>query len=163
MAFEAIHADEVLAFGRERNLIVSVWRDAPDVARMRMLREYSDRLADTYADQFGHLNLVVSGTPRFSEDVRRETRSFVAEGRSAVVAHVLLLPGFISVAVRSFLNTVMLVARPRVPTKIFSALEPGVAFVADVLVGGSEAWTLEQLQAAAQAGHDFGVGESVVR
>jgi hypothetical protein len=68
----------------------------------------------------------------------------------AVTAHVVDVPGLAGTAVRTFLSTVLLVARPGAPHKVFAKLSEGAAWLAPLLSKEGQAWTpTEILDAAA--------------
>ncbi|GEM_PF-6454933 len=148
VSFETEYSGERILFGTSGNLLVSVWRDAPDLPSMVLVRESAESMALRWPQGFAYINVVASGKPRFSEAVRRETREFMRSITPLATAHVLLLPGFLKVAVSSFINTALLLARPSAPTRIFSDLDAGLDFVEPLLAAGGQSWTREQLRAA---------------
>jgi hypothetical protein len=61
-----------------RNLVVALWRDAPRVEWFQAIREKTWPYADRYPAGAGWINLIVSGTPRFTEAARREAAVWLA-------------------------------------------------------------------------------------
>jgi hypothetical protein len=142
---------EVIA---SRNLAVVVWRDTPTLEVLREITRAGRTLAKQQPNGSGLINLFVSGTPRFSEDVRAEV---VKIARDATlyplgIARVFLLPGLAGVAVRAFLNTVTLVAGPSSrPLRAFTKLEEAAAWLAPKLEVGGQRWTPEEILALGSA------------
>ena len=132
---ESFYKDETLTVAFAPRLIVAVWRDAPTFPQMLRLRAASEEQRRRAADGAALLNLVLSGTPSFSNDVRKEATSQTqaTSGWGIANAHVVLVDGFRGVAVRSFFGTMMLLARTDVPTKVFGELETAVRWVAPLM------------------------------
>jgi len=137
-----------------RNLALAIWRDAPTIEVLREVSRAGRALAKQQPNGSGLVNLLVSGTPRFSEDVRAEV---VKIARDATlyplgIARVFLVPGLAGVAVRAFLNTVTLVAGPSSrPLRAFTTLEDAAAWLAPKLEVGGQRWTPAEILALASA------------
>lgn len=150
MARPEVRRDEPnLLVLQERNLLVWVWTETPLLEQMRWLAGELDRIAHEHPAGTGLLDIILSGTPRFSDGVRNEVTRLSGNPRYSKlgVAHVALLPGLSGTAVRAFLQTVMLVARPPQPTKVFGDREVASQWLATQLSKGHLPWAPEQVSA----------------
>lgn len=136
MPTRLLYADATFRLCCDEALLVLVWRDAPTVMQLQtfMVR------ARTHQVQLGDrdlvvANLVLSGKPRFSAEVRDETARAVGYQRTLATAHIVELPGLAGVAVHSFFSTALLLARPRAPHKVFSGRAPAVRWLLPFLRG----------------------------
>ncbi len=94
------------------------------------------------------LDLIVSGTPRFDDDARKGITKLIADGALNPVggAHVMLIPGVAGSAVRAFMSTALLLARPAAPHKAFGELPAAAAWLAPKLASATgEAWTAAEI------------------
>jgi hypothetical protein len=134
---EIVHSDPILRMGVSGNLIVTAWCDAPRVSQVRAMSRALLGVSNRYKQAFGMLNTIVSGTPRFSDDVRQELvkimRDERLQGRGA--AHVIVLGGLAGAASRAFLSTVFLLGRSSSPNRVFSEPREGAAWLVDRLAG----------------------------
>jgi hypothetical protein len=148
---DIVHDDEVLRMGVSRNLVVCAWANAPEVEHIRSLSRAAQGTIGRYKEHRAFLNLVVTGTPRFSDAVRDELVKFIRDTRlqGQGMAHVVSIPGIAGATVRAFLSTVMLLARPVATHKVFSELAPAAAWLVPKLTTGGEAWTSAGVLAAA--------------
>ena len=130
-----------------RNVAVAAWRDAPTVSQFRLFEREGRTLERRYPKRTALFNVVLSGTPNFSAEVRAETArvSAIDDIFSLATVHVVLVGGLVGSAVRAFLATSMLVSKPPNPTKVFGELEPAAAWVLERLAPSGEKWTLEEL------------------
>jgi len=147
---DIVHDDHVLRLGLCRNVVIPAWFNPPTVAHVRAMGRAIDNLARRHGPDFGMFDVIVEGTPKFSDDVRHELGKLVADPKSQGhgAAHVLVLPGFAGVAVRAFLSTIFLVSRGASPNKVFAELRAGAAWLAPRLSTGREAWTTDEILAA---------------
>jgi hypothetical protein len=76
-------------------------------------------------------NVIISGKPSFSEEVRSEVNRITSDDTlyTAATAHVILVEGFIGSAVRAFLATALVVSRTKTPNKTFGDLPSAVKWV----------------------------------
>ena len=84
----------------------------------------------------GHLallNIVIGGTPKFSAEVRELAATRMRDGTYDVVAHVILLPGFVGSATRAFISTITLLGRVNGPSKIVADLHTAVDWLVQSL------------------------------
>jgi hypothetical protein len=140
---EIVHADDVLRLGVSRNLLVCAWSSAPDLEHVRSLTRAVHALGNRYHDHRAILDLVVTGTPRFSDGVRDELVRFLRDPRQQGQggAHVVAIGGIAGTTVRAFLSTVMLLARPTMPHKVFGDISSAATWLVPRLTTGTEAWT----------------------
>jgi hypothetical protein len=140
---ETVHADSILRVVTSRNVQVNVWSNAPTLDQMLVFGRTGTALKRRYPRGTGLINLIVDGTPSFSEPVRAEVVRLMQQPEifSLGAAHLILVSGFSGTAARAFLSTAILIARPRRPNKVFSQPEPAAAWLAPLLAGGAEPWT----------------------
>jgi hypothetical protein len=149
---ETLFASSQVELIASRNLALAVWRDAPTVEVLREVARVGRALAKQQPHGSGLINLFVSGTPRFSEDVRAEVVKIARDETfyPLGIARVFLVPGLAGVAVRAFLNTVTLVAGPSSrPLRAFTKLEEAAAWLAPKLEVGGQRWTPAEIGALA--------------
>ncbi|MEO7330833.1 MAG: hypothetical protein ABI193_19825 [Minicystis sp.] len=146
-----VHEDPTLRIAIERNVLINVWRDAPTVEQMRAFGSAARSLHRSRGGDGGLINVVVGGTPRFSDGVRDEAvRLTRAPMLPRGVVHLILVNGLAGAAVRAFLSTVVLLGRPRVPTRVYADPDETCAFLAPLLTVGKERWTAAELFAVYQ-------------
>lgn len=139
---EIIHDDGKLRLAVSRNLLVVVWYDAPEVQQLRAFHKAGLALATKLGDPPAYFSVVVAGKPRFTDEVRAELVRIMRDPvQPRAVAHSIELGGLMGTAVRAFLNTAMLLARPRTPQKLFGDRLAAAAWAAQQLSAGREAWT----------------------
>lgn len=136
----------------ERNLVVAAWREAPTVAQLRALERAGRSLEDQLPGKNVLLNLMISGTPNFSAEVREEAirLSGVPDIFSLAAAHVILAQGLVGTAVRAFLSTVVLLSKPPTPTKIFGDKTPATTWLMEHLKASGEPWSRDQILSLAR-------------
>lgn len=120
---QLIYQDPVVRISATGPLLVAVWREVPGMPQMRALIAANDSHRALLAGgKQAFINIVLSGTPRFSEEVRAETAHLIRRASSwrCATAHVIQTPGLKGVAIRTFMNTAVMVARPTVPTRVFA-------------------------------------------
>ena len=146
---ETVHTDSTLRIVTARNVQVNVWSNAPTLEQMRVFGRVGLAQARQYPRGTALLNLVLGGTPSFSEPVREETVKLMkqAELFSLGSAHVILVGGFTGTAVRAFMSTTILLGRPRRPSKVFGEPETAAAWLAPLLAKGAEPWSPASLTA----------------
>ena len=121
-----LHDEPLFAVAAHHNLVIALWRDAPEVSWVRSLVAASERHVAQHERKCALVNLVVSGTPSFREDARNELMK-MSRRRDLypVVAHVVQLDGLVGAAVRAFLSTLLVLSRTKAPIKVFA--EPTAA------------------------------------
>ncbi|MFO0760267.1 MAG: hypothetical protein U0359_27545 [Byssovorax sp.] len=145
-AVTIVHEDPTLRIAVARNVLVSVWSDAPTVEQMRAFGNAGRALYRARGGDGGLINAVLRGTPRFSDGVRDEA---VRLSREIMlprgVVHLILVEGLAGAATRAFLSTVVLLARPKIPTRVSSDARDACAWLAPLLTVGAERWTTQSL------------------
>jgi hypothetical protein len=146
---ETVHSDSTLRIVTARNVQVNVWSNAPTLDQMRVFGRVGAAHARQHPRGTGLVNLVVRGTPSFSEPVRAAAVNLLKqEGLFSLGgAHIILLDGLAGTAVRAFLNTAILLGRPSRPNKVFGESATAVAWLAPLLVRGAEPWSPAKLAA----------------
>lgn len=140
---ETVHADSTFRIVTSRNVQVNVWSDAPTLEQMFVFGRTGAAHARRNPRGTGLVNLVVSGTPSFTEPVRAEAIKLVKESAlfSLGAAHVILVSGFAGTAVRAFMGTAIVMGRPRRPNKVFGETETAAEWLAPLLSRGAEPWS----------------------
>lgn len=148
---EIVHRDATLRIVTSRNLQVNVWTNAPSLEQMRVFGRTGATLARQHPHGAGLLNVILPGTPSFSEPVRAEVVKLMKQATlySLGAAHLILVGGFTGTAVRAFMSTAILISNPSRPNKVFGAPEDAAAWLAPLLARGAEPWTRGQLVALA--------------
>jgi hypothetical protein len=138
---EDIYEDDVLSYVFVRNLRVCVWRDTPTMKQMRAVADGAYEMRKRFQPS-AFVNLIVDGTPKFDNEVRAEAARQSREMPGGIcAAHCILLDGLRASATRAFMSGVVLLARPRVPTKVFADLEECIRWMTPMLVGSAARWT----------------------
>jgi hypothetical protein len=151
---DIVHDDAVLRVGVTRNLVVFAWSAAPDAGHVRSLSRAMSTVSGKNGGRFASMNIVVSGTPRFSDQMREEMVKLLKDPKLQGVgsAHVVNAPGLAGTAVRTFLSTVLLLARPAAPHKVFPSVAEGAAWLAPLLAKDAkdgQPWAAAEILAAA--------------
>lgn len=149
MAKVVVVEEGTLRITKERNVAVAAWRDAPTVSQLRLFEREGRAMNVPYPKGTALFNVVLSGKPDFSAEVRKETARVSAFDDVFVLAtaHLILVDGLVGAAVRAFLSTSMLVSKPPAPTKVFSDTGLAVDWVLARLDAGGERWTKAELLA----------------
>jgi hypothetical protein len=139
---ETLYTDPILQISSHQNLLVIAWSDAPNADHMRECGRVARALARKYNGGIGLLDLILSGTPSFSNEVREEA---VKLNRDPAlfrlgIADTVLVSGFVGVAVRAFLATVALLARSSVPNRVLGSVAEAEEWLLPQLVKGGESW-----------------------
>ncbi len=91
------------------------------------------------------VNLIVSGVPLFSEEVRRGLRKIAAENPNRLgLAQVVKIRGFAGATVRAFFSTLM----TKEDVRVFGSEEEAVPWITERLATSAEAWTSAQVMAS---------------
>jgi hypothetical protein len=151
---DIVHSDDALTIGVTRNLVVSAWIAAPDAAHVKSLSRALHQVSGKHGGRFAFMSLVISGAPRFSDQMREDMVKLLKDPKLQGVgnAHVVNTAGLAGTAVRTFLSTVLLVARPAAPHKVFASLAEGAAWLAPLLAKDSkdgQPWTAAEIVTAA--------------
>jgi len=134
----------------DRNVVAVCWRDAPrGPTELREMERAGKRLGTQYKNGTALFNVIVSGTPSFSEDVRNEVTRITSDDDlfSLANAHVLLVEGLVASAVRAFLSTALLLSRTKSPNRVFAEVDGAVGWVDERIRSGPVVWTRGDLRA----------------
>jgi hypothetical protein len=153
---DIVHDDAALRIGVTRNFVAFAWLAAPDAAHVKSLSRAVQVVASRHSNRFAAMSIVVSGTPLFSDEMRAEMVKFLKDPKLQGLgnAHVVDVAGLAGTAVRTFLSTVLLVARPGAPHKVFAKLPEGASWLAPLLSKDSkdgQSWSPADILAAAAA------------
>ena len=151
-ALETVHADTTFRIFRSRNIQLNVWKDAPRSEHMREFRRIGAVHNRRHPQGSGLINMILSGTPSFSSEVRDETVKLMKETSMFRLgtAHVVLVGGLSGTSVRAFLSTVMLLGRPPLPNKVFGDMNSAAGWLAPRLAESAEVWSPAALVALMQ-------------
>ncbi len=144
LAFE----NATVSIAVERNVAAVVWREAPqNTVELREMERAGKRIAAHYKKGSALFNIIVSGKPSFSQEVRDEVTRITSNDVifNLASAHVLLVDGLVGSAVRAFLSTALLLSRSSTPNKVFGNLDTAAGWVKEKLEAGSEPWTHAEL------------------
>lgn len=132
-----------------RNVHFCAWFDAPTGEQMDEYGQCSRLIKARYPAGTALVNLVASGSPRFSSEVRQKARDLTREGiHNAGTAHVVLVGGLLASAVRGFFGTMILLGRPPNPTKVFGDVDSAARWLSGSLNQiGTEQWDADELAA----------------
>ncbi len=109
-------------------------------------------MARAYPAGTGLLDIIVGGTPNFSQEMRDETTRLTHDpGYSRLgVADVVLISGLTGATVRAFLGTLALLSHRRHrPHKVLGDVPSAAEWLAPKLGAGGEAWKPADLVAVA--------------
>jgi hypothetical protein len=150
---ETLHEDPGLRVVTRKNLGIAVWSASPDVSQIRALHRISDRFARSKPAGHALLSAIVRGTPTFSQEVRDELVKLLRHRSYTLgTAHLVLLDGLGGTAVRAFMSTVLLIARPPAPHRVFGKQDDALTWLFAQLRNAPEVWTQQELRdALAQA------------
>ncbi|MGH1346040.1 MAG: hypothetical protein ACRBN8_31035 [Nannocystales bacterium] len=142
--------DERVTFFGLDHLFVAVWDGAPQLSQMEAMAEHGRAFESSHGPA-ALVNIAADGTPSFSDDVRRISVELTRDPMLFQVAraHVILMTGFAGIAVRSFINTFLLLGRPPRPTRMLASIEEAAAWLPPFLPEG--AWTPETLAESVEA------------
>lgn len=149
---ETLYTDATLLMAAHRNLLIVAWTNAPNAEQLRECGRLGRVLGRKYPNGVGMLDLLISGTAKFSNEVRDEALKLNRDPKlfRLGVADTLLVTGLVGVAVRAFLSTVTLLGRPLVPTRMFGSVADSAAWLAPKLSLGGEPWTAAEIVGLAE-------------
>lgn len=130
----------MLRINASNGLVIAVWTDAPTLAEVGEMDRAGQKQARLNKGKVALLNVVVSGSPRFDEQVRARVKEMTSQGRpfNWAVAHLILVGGLAGAGIRAFLTTGLLFARSEIPKRVFGDRAECAAWLARTLRG---AWT----------------------
>lgn len=152
-AAEVVHDDGTLRQAYCRNVHVVAWYDAPSLEQMHTYGAAAKALSARWERRSALMNIVVTGVPRFSSEVREAAAEYTREGAHGVgAAHIILVGGLLGSSVRAFLSTAMLLGRPPNPTKVFGGIDEAALWMGRNLAERSpEAWDPSELAEVCRA------------
>lgn len=131
-----LHMDETMRMAHLGCVVAAVWLDAPTLPQMQTFASHSRRVSKREDGSF-LFNLVVDGTPSFDSRVREEANKLTLEGvNRRGAAHVILVEGFRGAAVRAFLSSLLMINKPKTPTKVVGDVPSATGFACECLGGG---------------------------
>lgn len=146
VARDVLHEDATLRVWALREVVAVAWFEAPNAEQLRKLQRLAKQRTLKYPRGLWLYQIVVRGTPRFTDDVRVEVDRITREETFSVgSAHVILAPGLAGAAARAFLSTVLLVRKNSLPAKVFGDFESAAAWMARELGAGWQATELAEL------------------
>jgi hypothetical protein len=129
---EIFFENETTRISLDRNVVVAAWFQEPRAPKeLREMERAGKKVSSKYKDGGVLFNVIISGKPSFSEEVRNEVNRITSDDTlfTAATAHVILLDGFIGSAVRAFLATALVVSRTKTPNKTFNDVASSVKWV----------------------------------
>ncbi|MEZ4295532.1 MAG: hypothetical protein R3B70_11195 [Polyangiaceae bacterium] len=147
---EILHEEGMLRIAGFRNILITVWTDAPDVHQMRAYMRHAQRFCAARPRTTALLNTVIRGTPTFSEGVRDEVvKAMRMRGTFKLgVAHLITVGGLAGSATRAFLSTAILLGRPKTPSRVFGDPKAACDWVTARFATTTEQLTPEETFAA---------------
>lgn len=146
---EAEHDDPAFRMRSHRQLLMLAWFGSPTARHVGLIDKASRAMVRAYQPgKTALLNLIVSGAPKFDDEVRKGITKLIADGALNAVggAHVMLIPGVAGSAVRAFMSTALLLARPAAPNKSFGEVRAAAEWLAPKLAAATgEAWTATEI------------------
>lgn len=139
--------DPVVRIAKHRNLLAVAWFGLIRVEHLLMAEAAGRDLARIYPSKTAMLNIIVLGAPPTDAAVR-ETMSRLAREPMlfrAGAAHVMLTPGVVGAAARTFVSTVLLVAKPPTPTRMLPSLDSAAAWLEPKLNAVTPGWTKAEI------------------
>ncbi len=148
-ADEVMFQNETARIAASRNVVVVAWADAPrTVVELREFEKAGKRVSAAFDKKAIFANVIISGTPSFSQEVRDEvTRMTRTPMFHLGTAQIILVQGLAGVAVRAFLSTSFLLSRTKIPNKVFGDLDFGVDWLHGRLCEGPADWKRDDLLA----------------
>lgn len=145
-----VHEDPTLRMVSHRNVMFTVWTDAPTLSQVRVFHRESEVFTRSHPSGQVLVNMVLGGVPLFTEPVRDELVKIMKQGTTYTLgtAHLILVGGMAGSAVRAFLSTAMLLARPKVPNRVFGTVADAAVWVHERLGGAGAQWTVNELRDA---------------
>lgn len=142
------HQEEALRVVSAGHLLMAVWFEAPTIEDMKGLQVAGERhRTELRGERQVFVNVVAEGRPRLFDEIHGEAtrQSSRNAPHRAATAHVILLSGFPGVMVRSFMSTMILLSRPRAPTRVFDSMGAAAPWLVERLRELDPAWTQEAL------------------
>ena len=128
---ELRYHDDVLVILARRNLLALAWYDAPRRGHLLEVLRQMQAIQRASPTPPCLLNVVIRGTPSFSDEVREEAARLVrgTDQFESATAHVIEVEGFPGTATRMFLSTMLLISRQRPKVRVFADYREGVKWL----------------------------------
>ena len=142
------YRDDVLTLATAPHAVVVAWTGTPTVEHIATVDRVNRRQMREHPEGAAMFHLLVRGRPAISQEVVEATRRSLAtvDAWRTATANVIFLEGFAGVAVRSFLNTINLLARAKRPVRTFEDLDGAVRWMYERLDGHpSRSWREDAL------------------
>jgi hypothetical protein len=134
-----VFEDEIVSMFSAAELALVVWRAAPSADHMRRWHRFALEHAEAPHGPGACIDIVVAGMPKFSDEMRREATRFASDPKvfPLGIAHVILMDGLAGSAVRAFIGTLILVAKPPGPAKVFGDFDAAAKWLSPkITLGG---------------------------
>ncbi len=129
-----------------RNIVVARWLDAPRVAHIQAIARIGRQRKAKYPRGVVMTNVIVTGRPDFTQEVRDEVAKLYEANLFALGAcHAVLVGGLAGVATRAFLGTVSLLRRSSSPSRVTSDLDSTAAWV-HAQANAVESWNSSEVR-----------------
>lgn len=153
---DIVHDEGMLRIATFKNVQINVWTDAPDVPQMRAAMRVAVSFLQGQPRGTALLNAMVRGTPRFSEGVRDEAvRAMKLKGPFRLgAAHLIAVGGLSGTATRAFVSTALLLARPKIPIKVFAEAKEACDWIAARVTSARDVSSPDDVLAAYQSALD---------
>lgn len=153
-SWDVLHEDATLRVWALREVATVAWFDAPTADQLRTLQRLAKQRLVKHPRGLWLYQIVVRGTPRFTDDVREEVDRITREETFSLgSAHVILAPGLAGAAARAFLSTTLLMRKNRLPAKVFGDVESAAPWLVREIGGGVQAGELVEIgQAIVEGG-----------
>lgn len=142
---ELLHRDPTLVLVCSGHLLVAVWWNAPTAAQMDVIADASKKLEAELAGPAAYAQFVITGTPKFTSEVRQKAEALTRDHYGLGIAHVIEVGGLVGAATRAFLSALLLVAQNDKPIRVFPRGQDGASWIADKLGGEAQGWTPERV------------------
>lgn len=126
-------------------LVVCVWSEAPTLDEVGDMDRAGQSQARLNGGKAALLNVIVSGRPKFEDDVRARVKKMTQQGQpfNWAVAHLIMIDGLAGAGIRAFLTTGALFARSAIPKRVFGTRPECTHWLAHTLGKG---WTARQIE-----------------
>lgn len=151
VGWDVLHEDATLRVWALREVVAVAWFEAPTAEQLRALQRIAKQRLLKHPRGLWLYQIVVRGTPRFTDEVREEVDRITRELTFSLGSvHVILAPGLAGAAARAFLSTALLVRKNSLPAKVFGDFD------------GAAAWMVRELGAGWQAPELVELGRAVI-
>ncbi len=146
-----VYRDDAVSLYRGRGVLIARWIGAPTMEQAVVLDTYASAAKGDDAPGFLNIILDIEGKPDFSAEFRTYATRVTGDPAwyPRFRAHVILLEGLGAIGIQMFVQTMLMVAKPPVPTAAFRDCDAACEWALPLLADAG--WTSERLlQAMAQ-------------